>query len=191
MSKGRLEAFSDGVLAIILTIMVLELKVPEEGTLSALQPLIPKFLSYILSFIFLGIYWNNHHHLWQAAKNVNGPILWANLHLLFWLSLIPFVTGWMGENNFATIPVAFYGVVLWCSAMAYYIMVRAMIAHHGDDSLLAAAIGNKTKELLSLSIYTVAILLAFVAAWLAALLYVVVAIMWLVPDRRIETKLKR
>jgi len=191
MSKGRLEAFSDGVLAIILTIMVLELKVPEEGTLSALQPLIPKFLSYILSFIFLGIYWNNHHHLWQAAKNVNGPILWANLHLLFWLSLIPFVTGWMGENNFSTIPVAFYGVVLWCSAMAYYIMVRAMIAHHGRDSLLAAAIGNKTKEVLSLSIYTVAIPLAFVAAWIAALLYVVVAIMWLVPDRRIETKLKK
>lgn len=191
MSKGRLEAFSDGVLAIILTIMVLELKVPEEGTLSALQPLIPKFLSYILSFIFLGIYWNNHHHLWQAAKNVNGPILWANLHLLFWLSLIPFVTGWMGENNFSTIPVAFYGVVLWCSAMAYYIMVRAMITHHGRDSLLAAAIGNKTKEVLSLSIYTVAIPLAFVAAWIAALLYVVVAIMWLVPDRRIETKLKK
>ena len=191
MSKGRLEAFSDGVLAIILTIMVLELKGPEEGTLSALRPLLPKFLSYILSFVFLGIYWNNHHHLWQAAKHVNGSILWANLHLLFWLSLIPFVTGWMGENNFATIPVAFYGVVLWCSAMAYYIMVRAMIAHHGDNSLLAAAIGNKTKELLSLSIYTVAIPLAFVAAWLAALLYVVVAIMWLVPDRRIETKLKR
>jgi len=137
------------------------------------------------------VYWNNHHHLWQAAKNVNGPILWANLHLLFWLSLIPFVTGWMGENNFSTIPVAFYGVVLWCSAMAYYIMVRAMITHHGRDSLLAAAIGNKTKEVLSLSIYTVAIPLAFVAAWIAALLYVVVAIMWLVPDRRIETKLKK
>jgi TMEM175 potassium channel family protein len=190
MSKGRLEAFSDGVLAIILTIMVLELKVPEDGTLAALRPLLPKFLSYILSFVFLGIYWNNHHHLWQAAKNVNGAILWANLHLLFWLSLIPFVTGWMGEH-FSAVPVAFYGGVLWCAAMAYYIMVRAMLAHHGQDSLLAAAIGDKKKEMLSLYIYTAAILLAFLADWLATLLYVVVAIMWLVPDRRIETRLKR
>jgi len=190
MTKGRLEAFSDGVLAIVLTIMVLELKIPEEGTLSALRPLIPKILSYILSFIFIGIYWNNHHHLWQAAKNVNGSILWANLHLLFWLSLIPFVTGWMGEH-FSAVPVALYGGVLWFSGLAYYIMVRAMLANHEKDSLLASALGNKKKEMLSLYIYTAAIALAFVAAWLAALLYVVVAVMWLVPDRRIETKLRK
>jgi len=188
MSKGRLEAFSDGVLAIILTIMVLELKVPEDGTLAALRPLLPKFLSYILSFVFLGIYWNNHHHLWQAAKGVNGAILWANMHLLFWLSLIPFATGWMGEH-FSTVPVALYGVVLWCAGLAYYIMVRTMLTHHGQDSILAAAIGNKTKEMTSLYIYTAAILLAFVAAWIAAVLYVVVAVIWLIPDRRIETKL--
>ena len=190
MNKGRLEAFSDGVLAIILTIMVLELKVPEEGTLSALQPLLPKILSYILSFIFIGIYWNNHHHLWQAAKDVTGPILWANLHLLFWLSLIPFVTGWMGEH-FSAVPVAFYGGVLWFSGVAYYLMVRTMLAHYGKHSLLASAFGNNKKEMASIYIYTAAILLAFVAAWISALLYVVVAIMWLVPDSRIETKLKK
>ena len=191
MSKGRLEAFSDGVLAIILTIMVLELKVPQSGDFVALIPLVPKFLSYVLSFIYIGIYWNNHHHLWQAAKHVNGTILWANLHLLFWLSLIPFATGWMGENNFATIPVVFYGGVLWFAGLAYYILTRALIARHGQDSLLAAAIGKDTKGLWSLYIYTAAIPLAFVAAWIAALLYVVVAIIWLIPDRRIETKLER
>jgi len=191
MSKGRLEAFSDGVLAIILTIMVLELEVPHTAGLDALVPLAPKFLSYVLSFVYIGIYWNNHHHLWQAAKGVNGPILWANMHLLFWLSLIPFVTGWMGENRFATVPVVFYGGVLWFAGLAYYILTRAMIAHHGQASVLAAAIGKDTKGLWSLYIYTVAIALAFAAAWLAALLYVVVAIIWLVPDRRIETKLKK
>ena len=191
MSKGRLEAFSDGVLAIILTIMVLELKVPQSGDFVALIPLVPKFLSYVLSFIYIGIYWNNHHHLWQAAKHVNGTILWANLHLLFWLSLIPFATGWMGENNFATIPVVFYGGVLWFAGLAYYILTRALIARHGQDSLLAAATGKDTKGLWSLYIYTAAIPLAFVAAWIAALLYVVVAIIWLIPDRRIETKLER
>ena len=190
MSKGRLEAFSDGVIAIIITIMVLELRVPEEGTLSALFPLLPKFLSYLLSFIFLGIYWNNHHHLWQAAKHVNGSILWANMHLLFWLSLIPFVTGWMGEH-FSTIPVAFYGGVLWLSAMAYFIMVRAMLAHHGRDSVLASALGDGKKERVSLILYSVAIPLAFAAAWIAAMLYVVVAIMWLIPDRRIESQLAK
>ena len=190
MSKGRLEAFSDGVIAIILTIMVLELKTPDQGTLAALRPLIPKFLSYILSFVFISIYWNNHHHLWQAAKHVNGAILWANLHLLFWLSLIPFVTGWMGEH-FSAVPVAFYGGVLWFAGLAYYIMVRAMLTQHGQDSLLASAIGNKQKEMMSLYIYTAAIPLAFVAAWISALLYVVVAVMWLVPDRRIETRLKK
>jgi len=191
MGKSRLEAFSDGVLAIILTIMVLELEVPHTGDFAALVPLAPKFLSYVLSFIYIGIYWNNHHHLWQAAKHVNGAILWANLHLLFWLSLIPFVTGWMGENNFATLPVAIYGGVLWLAGLAYYILVRTLIAHHGQDSLLATAIGKDTKGLKSLYIYTAAIPLAFVASWIATMLYVVVAIMWLIPDRRIETKLIR
>ena len=190
MSKGRLEAFSDGVIAVVITIMVLDLRAPENGTLSALRPLLPKFLSYILSFIFLGIYWNNHHHLWQAVKSVKGSVLWANMHLLFWLSLIPFATSWMGEH-FSAIPVALYGVVLWMSALAYYMMVLTLLAHHDQDSLLVSAIGNKQKEMLSLAIYTAAIPLAFVAAWLAALLYVVVAIMWLVPDRRIESKLAK
>jgi uncharacterized membrane protein len=186
LNKGRVEAFSDGVLAIILTIMVLELRVPAGDTLAALQPLIPKLLSYVLSFIFIGIYWNNHHHLWQAVKKVNGSILWANLHLLFWLSLIPFVTGWMGEHHFATVPVALYGGVLWLSAMAYYIMVLRLLAYHGEDSLLVAAIGDGRKERFSLLLYTVAIPLAIVQAWVALALYVTVAILWLIPDRRIE-----
>lgn len=190
MSKGRLEAFSDGVLAVIITIMVLDLRAPQDGTLSALRPLLPKFLSYVLSFVFLGIYWNNHHHLWQAVKGVNGSVLWANMHLLFWLSLIPFATSWMGEH-FSPISVALYGVILWMSALAYYIMVLTLLAHHDKDSLLASAIGNKQKEMLSLYIYTAAIPLAFVAAWISALLYVVVAIIWLVPDRRIETRLRK
>jgi len=189
MSKSRLEAFSDGVLAIILTIMVLELKVPHEGDLAALLPLAPKFFSYVLSFVYIGIYWNNHHHLWQAAKGVNGPILWANMHLLFWLSLIPFVTGWMGENNFATIPVVFYGGVLWFAGLAYYILTRALIAHHGQDSVIATAIGRDVKGLRSLYMYTAAILLAFVSAWFATILYIAVAVMWFIPDRRIESKL--
>ncbi|MEP7134494.1 MAG: TMEM175 family protein [Chloroflexota bacterium] len=191
MSKSRLEAFSDGVLAIILTIMVLELKVPHEADLAALLPLAPKFLSYVLSFVYIGIYWNNHHHLWQAAKGVNGPILWANMHLLFWLSLIPFVTGWMGENNFATIPVVFYGGVLWFAGLAYYILTRAMIAHHGQDSVLAVAIGKDVKGLRSLYMYTAALPLAFVSAWIAMGLYVAVAVMWFIPDRRIESKLSK
>ena len=186
MSKGRVEAFSDGVLAIIITIMVLELQAPDEPTLAALQPLIPKFLSYVLSFIFVGIYWNNHHHLWQAVDRVNGSILWANLHLLFWLSLIPFVTGWMGENHFSTIPVAMYGVVLWLSAMAYYIMVLRLLAYHTNDSLLAAALGEGKKERISLFLYTAAIPLAFINPRIALALYVTVAILWLIPDRRIE-----
>lgn len=191
MTKGRLEAFSDGVLAIIITIMVLEFEVPHEASLAALAPLTPKFLSYVLSFIFLGIYWNNHHHLWQVVKGVNGAILWANLHLLFWLSLIPFVTGWMGENNFSTIPVALYGLVLWLAALAYFIMVRTLMAHHEKDSLLAAAIGTDVKGLRSLYIYTAAVPLAFVASWIALALYVTVAIMWLIPDRRIENRLSK
>ena len=190
MSKGRLEAFSDGVLAIIITIMVLELRTPESGDLSALVPLAPKFLSYVLSFIYIGIYWNNHHHLWQAVKGVNGAILWANMHLLFWLSLIPFVTGWMGEH-FSTTPVAFYGLVLGLAGLAYYILVRTLIAHHGRDSLIAVAIGKDEKGLRSLYIYSAAILLAFVSPWIATGLYIVVAIMWLIPDRRIENKLSK
>jgi uncharacterized membrane protein len=189
MHKGRLEAFSDGVMAIIITIMVLELEIPHEGNLAALIPLLPKFLSYVLSFIYIGIYWNNHHHLFQAAEQVNGSVLWANLHLLFWLSLIPFVTGWMGENNFATIPLVFYGGALWMSGLAYYILVRTLIAHHGADSVLAKAIGRDEKGIRSLYIYTVAIVLAFFIPWAAMALYVIVAIMWLVPDRRIENNL--
>lgn len=191
MTKGRVEAFSDGVLAIIITIMVLEFEIPHEAGWAALAPLVPKALSYLLSFIFVGIYWNNHHHLWQAVKGVNGSILWANLHLLFWLSLIPFATGWMGENNFATVPVALYGMVLWLCAMAYYLMVRALMAHHGHNSLLTEAIGRDTKGLRSLYLYTAAIPLAFLAPWIALGLYVTVAIIWLIPDRRIESTLTK
>jgi len=191
MSKGRLEAFSDGVLAIIITIMVLELAPPHGSELSALVPLIPKFLSYILSFVFLGIYWNNHHHLWQAVEQVRGNILWANLHLLFWLSLVPFVTAWMGENNFTTIPVALYGVVLWFAGFAYYIMVQALMKHHSVDSVLAKAIKDNTKERWSLILYTAAIPLAFVSSWIALAIYITVAIMWLAPDRRIEDEMAR
>ena len=170
MHKGRMEAFSDGVMAIIITIMALELKVPHDGSAAALIPLLPKFLSYALSFVYLGIYWNNHHHLLQAAKQVNGSVLWANLHLLFWLSLIPFVTSWMGENNFAQMPLVFYGGVLWMSGLAYYILVRALIAHHGADSVLAKAIGNDEKGIRSLYIYTAAIALAFAGPWIATAL---------------------
>jgi len=189
MNKGRLEAFSDGVIAIIITIMVLELKVPHGTDVAALRPLIPVFLSYVLSFIYLGIYWNNHHHLCQAVRQVNGRILWANLHLLFWLSLVPFVTGWMGENHFAASPVALYGVVLLCAAIAYYILTRALIAQHGKDSILATALGRDFKGKISPVFYVAAIALAFVNTWLACSLYVLVAIMWLIPDRRIEKAL--
>ncbi|MCC5602974.1 TMEM175 family protein [Nostoc favosum] len=189
MGKGRLEAFSDGVIAIIITIMVLEIKVPHGFDLVALRPLIPVFLSYVLSFIFLGIYWNNHHHLLQAVRHVNGRILWANLHLLFWLSLIPFVTGWMGENNFAAMPVALYGTVLLLSALAYFILTRALISHHGSDSTLAIAVGRDFKGRISVVLYAVAIPLAFVNSWFACILYVLVAVMWLIPDRRIENTL--
>ncbi|MDZ8225753.1 MULTISPECIES: TMEM175 family protein [unclassified Nostoc] len=186
MGKGRLEAFSDGVIAIIITIMVLEIKVPHGFDLAALRPLIPVFLSYVLSFIFLGIYWNNHHHLLQAVRHVNGRILWANLHLLFWLSLIPFVTGWMGENSFAAMPVALYGVVLLLSSIAYFILTRTLVSYHGSDSTLAIAVGRDFKGKISMMLYAVAIPLAFVSSWLACILYVLVAVMWLIPDRRIE-----
>ncbi len=189
MDKGRLEAFSDGVLAIIITIMVLEFRAPEQGTLSALYPLLPKLGSYILSFIFVGIYWNNHHHLWQAVEKVQGSVLWANLHLLFWLSLIPFATSWMGQNNFSTMPVALYGVVLWMTALAYFLMVRALMSYHDKDSLLMKALGDGRKERISLILYSAAIPLAFFRPWIAMLFYVTVAAMWLIPDRRIEDKI--
>ena len=189
MSKGRMEAFSDGVLAIIITIMVLELAVPHEADLAALRPLIPIFLSYVLSFVFLGIYWNNHHHLLQTIKHVDGRVLWANLHLLFWLSLIPFVTGWMGENRFAAWPVALYGIVLLFAAVAYFILTRALISLHGRESALASALGRDFKGKVSAVIYLAAVPLAFVTSWLACALYVLVAVMWLVPDRRIERTL--
>ncbi|MGF1602432.1 MAG: TMEM175 family protein [Thermosynechococcaceae cyanobacterium] len=190
MDKGRLEAFSDGVIAIIITIMVLEMKVPHEAELESLRPLVPVFLSYILSFIYLGIYWNNHHHLLQAVRHVNGSILWANLHLLFWLSLIPFVTGWLGKNSFPALPVTLYGIVLLLAAIAYYILARTLISHHGQESTLALALGRDIKGKASVAIYLVAILLSFVNSGLACLLYVLVAIMWLIPDRRIEKTLK-
>jgi uncharacterized membrane protein len=186
MEKGRLEAFSDGVIAIIITIMVLELKVPHEADLAALRPLVPVFLSYVLSFIYLGVYWNNHHHLLQAARSVNGSILWANLHLLFWLSLIPFVTGWTGENHFAALPVALYGTVLLLAAIAYFILSRVLISYHGRDSTLAIALGRDRKGRVSVVIYAVAILLSFANSWFAFMLYALVAILWLIPDQRIE-----
>jgi len=191
MSKGRLEAFSDGVLAIIITIMVLELTVPHEPALAALRPLLPKFLSYALSFIYVGIYWNNHHHLLQATKHVDGRVLWANLHLLFWLSLFPFVTAWMGENHFAAWPVALYGTILLCAAIAYTILTRALIALHGRDSVIATAIGVDFKGWLSIACYVIAVPLAFVREWISCGLYIFVAAMWLVPDRRIEKRIAR
>jgi uncharacterized membrane protein len=191
MKKSRLEAFSDGVLAIIITIMVLELRVPHQPTLAALAPLWPTILSYILSYVFIGIYWNNHHHLWQVVERVTGPVLWANLHLLFWLSLVPFVTAWMGENQFAAAPVAVYGVVLLGSGCAYYILTRALLASHAPDSLLAQALGRDFKGRISLLLYALAIAVAFVLPWLAGLLYATVAIIWLLPDPRIERVLER
>ena len=189
MSKARMEAFSDGVQAIIITIMVLELTVPHEATLAALRPLVPTLLSYALSFVFLGIYWSNHHHLLQAVKHVDGRVLWANLHLLFWLSLTPFVTGWMGETSFAAWPVALYGIVLLLAAAAYFILAHTLIALHGRESVLATALGRDFKGKVSIAIYLVAIPLAFVSSWLACGLFVLVAVLWLIPDRRIERTL--
>jgi len=186
MSKGRLEAFSDGVLAIIITIMVLELKVPHGGDLEALAPLFPVLLSYVMSFVYIGIYWNNHHHLLHAASKVTGGILWANLHLLFWLSLIPFASAWMGENHFAATPVALYGVILFMAACAYFILATVLARHHGPDSKIARALGDDFKGKISVVIYAVAILLARYTPALAGALYAAVALMWLVPDRRIE-----
>lgn len=189
MHKGRLEAFSDGVLAIIITIMVLELKVPHGTDFHALLALYPVFLSYVLSFVYVGIYWNNHHHLFQAVTQVKGAVLWANLHLLFWLSLLPFVTGWMGENHFATQTVAAYGLVLIMAAFAYYLLVRILLACHEENSTLAAAIGSDFKGKISVLGYAIGIGLAFINPWLGAGLYSLVALFWLCPDRRIEKKL--
>jgi uncharacterized membrane protein len=186
MVKNRLEAFSDGVLAIIITIMVLELQVPHGADVAALSPLLPVFLSYVLSFVYIGIYWNNHHHMLHATKRVTGTILWANLHLLFWLSLFPFVTGWMGENHFAPVPMAGYGVVLFMAAVAYMVLQRSIIASQSDDSLLARAVGRDVKGKLSPALYATAILVAIPWPWIAGSIYVLVAMMWLVPDRRIE-----
>ncbi len=190
MTKGRLEAFSDGVIAIIITIMVLELKVPHGAELGSLRPLAPVFLSYVLSFVYVGIYWNNHHHLLHAARHVDGRILWANLHLLFWLSLFPFVTHWTGETSFAAWPVAIYGGVLLMAGLAYTLLVRALLARHGSDSVLAAAIGSDVKGNVSIACYVLGILLAvLVNRWLGFALYSAVALIWLVPDLRIERAL--
>jgi uncharacterized membrane protein len=189
MSKGRLEAFTDGVIAILITIMVLELKVPHGTDWDALRPLVPVSLTYVLSFVMLGIYWNNHHHMLQAAHRINGGILWANLHLLFWLSLIPFVTGWMGENHFAPLPTAVYGAVLLLAAIAYTILARAIVLEEGPGSKLAAAMGKDRKGNVSMALYAAAIPLAFVNQWIADAIYVLVALIWLVPDRRIEARL--
>jgi len=189
MSKSRIEAFSDGVLAIIITIMVLELKVPQDTSLAAIKGLTPTLLSYLLSFYYLGIYWNNHHHLFQAIDRVSGGILWANLLLLFFLSLVPFATAWMGEHHFAPWPVAFYGLILMLAGVAYYILERALISLHGKNSDLGKAVGSDYKGLVSVLIYALAIALAFWQPWIACALYVLVSLLWLIPDRRIEKQL--
>jgi uncharacterized membrane protein len=186
MTKGRLEAFSDGVIAVIITIMVLELKVPHGGDAAALAPLAATFLTYVLSFVFTAIYWNNHHHLLHAVHHVTGGTLWANMHLLFWLSLVPFVTGWMDENHFAPITVAAYGLVLLCAGIAYFILTRVLLATHGRDSLVAKALGSDFKGKLSMVLYLAGVVLAYVQTWLSLALYVLVALWWLVPDRRFE-----
>jgi uncharacterized membrane protein len=186
MGKARMEAFSDGVIAIIITIMVLEMKVPHGEDIEALKPLIPVFISYVLSFVYVGIYWNNHHHMLHACTKVTGPILWGNLHLLFWLSLFPFCTGWLGENHFAAMPAALYGVVLLMAAIAYYILQQLIIASQGPGSLVKKAVGGDWKGKASPLAYIVAIPMAFVSPWISLALYIAVALAWLVPDRRIE-----
>jgi uncharacterized membrane protein len=191
MSARRIEAFSDAVLAIIMTIMVLEMKVPHGVDAAALRPLIPVFLSYVLSFVFLAIYWNNHHHLLHVTTGVSGTILWANMHLLFWLSLVPFVTGWMGENDFAPAPTALYGVILLLAAIAYLLLQRAILIQEGPDSILAVALGNDWKGRLSPLIYGIGIAVTFLHPWIAGALYVFAAVVWLIPDRRIERSLAR
>ena len=191
MGKGRLEAFSDGVLAIIITIMVLEMKAPEGATLDALLPLAPSLLSYVLSFIYVGIYWNNHHHLLQAVNRVSGSALWANVHLLFWLSLVPFATAWMGENHFSRWPVVLYGFILFMAGIAYYILAHCLTGIHGRDSELARALGNDIKGILSVILYLIGIGLAFINPWLGFSIYSVVAAIWFIPDSRIEKNIKR
>lgn len=191
MGKGRLEAFSDGVLAIIITIMVLEMKVPHGNDLAAIKPILPVFLSYILSFINIGIYWNNHHHMLHTATHVNGAVLWTNTHLLFWLSLIPFVTGWMGENHFAMWPVVLYGMVLIMAGVAYTLLCFSLINLHGKNSTLAIAVGKDKKGKASVFIYAIGIGLSFINPWLGFAAYVIVAVMWFIPDKRIEEKLTK
>jgi uncharacterized membrane protein len=186
VTKGRLEAFSDGVIAVIITIMVLEMKVPHGTDFAALGPLLPIFLTYVLSFVYVGIYWNNHHHMFHAVHHVNGAVLWANLHLLFWLSLVPFVTGWMGENHFERIPVVAYGIVLLCAALSYTILTRVLLRIHDRESTFARGLGNDSKGWISLVIYLVSIAVAFVQPWVACAGYVLVACMWIIPDRRFE-----
>jgi uncharacterized membrane protein len=190
MNTHRLEAFTDGVLAIVITIMVLELKIPHSPNLEALRPLLPALLSYLLSFVYVAIYWNNHHHMLHATKHINGPALWANMHLLFWLSLIPFVTGWMGENSFAPIPTAFYGLVLLLAAIAYFLLQRTLIAQEGASSMLGQAIGRDFKGKLSIVLYLLAVPMALYTVWPAELLYFLVALIWILPDRRIERRLQ-
>ncbi|MCB1697026.1 MAG: DUF1211 domain-containing protein [Halioglobus sp.] len=190
MGKTRLEAFSDGVLAIIITIMVLEMKVPHDGSPAALTPLFPVFLSYVLSFVYVGIYWNNHHHMLHTCNKVTGGVLWANLHLLFWLSLFPFATGWMGENHFSPLPTALYGVVLLAAAVAYFILQQIIIASQGESSQLRLAVGSDWKGKLSPVLYLLGIFLSFASPWLATVIYVAVACLWLIPDRRIERVLR-
>jgi uncharacterized membrane protein len=191
MTRGRLEAFSDGVIAIIITIMVLELRVPHGTDFESLQPLLPKFVSYVLSFVMLGIYWNNHHHLLHAVKHVNGRVLLANLHLLFWLSLFPFVTAWGGDSHFAPLPMAAWGAVQFMAGIGYFILVRSLLALHGRDSLLGAAIGRDFKGIISLVFYAIGIIAAFAYPAIAGAIYILVAIMWLIPDTRIERRLER
>lgn len=190
MGKERLETFSDGVLAIIMTIMVLELKVPHGADINVLKPLWPVFLSYMLSFVYIGIYWNNHHHLFQVTEQVSGGVMWANLHLLFWLSLIPFVTAWMGENRFEAAPTALYGLVLLMASVSFWILQLAIIAKHGRESMLASALGNNNKGKLSVLLYAVAVPSAFISQGLAGAIYILVALIWLVPDRRIEREIE-
>jgi len=191
MTKGRLEAFSDGVMAIIITIMVLELKVPHGGTFKDLSPLLPIFISYVLSFIYLAIYWNNHHHMMQTVKHVTGKVLWANMHLLFWLSLVPFVTGWMGENHFTSASVFLYGVILLGAAIAYFILQRLIIKDHGKDSILSKALGNDLKGKISPILYVLGIITTFFNVWISGAIFVLVAIIWLIPDSRIEKALQK
>lgn len=189
MGTERMQAFSDGVIAIIITIMVLEMKVPHGDSLSSLKPLFPVFLSYILSFVNVGIYWNNHHHMLNAAEQVNGSVLWANIHLLFWLSLIPFASGWMGENHFYTWPVAIYGMVLFMAGVAYYILAKALVILHGKNSTLAKAFGKDKKGIISVIIYAIGIGISFINSWVGLILYAFVAVMWFIPDKRIEKRL--